>query len=101
MYKRQVHNPIGFEFFGPPPGGDEFYQLLDNNLGNWSVEISAESHDDDVRKAFGKGHYTMAELEDTIVDALSHPNCERFDLYFMTGIPKQTAASVDVYKRQV
>lgn len=92
--KGKVHNPIGFEFFGPPPGGDEFYQLLDDNLGNWSVEISAESHDDDVRKAFGKGHYSMAELEDTIVDALSHPNCERFDLYFMTGIPQQTADSV-------
>lgn len=92
--KGKVHNPIGFEFFGPPPGGDEFYQLLDDNLGNWSVEISAESHDDAVRKAFGKGHYSMAELEDTIIDALSHPNCERFDLYFMTGIPQQTAASV-------
>lgn len=92
--KNKVQNPIGFEFFGPPPGGDEFYQLLDDNLGNWSVEISAESHNDEVRKAFGKGHYTMAELEETIVDALSHENCERFDLYFMTGIPKQTAASV-------
>lgn len=92
--KGKVQNPIGFEFFGPPPGGNEFYQMLDDNLQSWSVEISAESHDDDVRKAFGKGHYKMAELEQTIVDALSHPNCERFDLYFMTGIPKQTAASV-------
>ena len=92
--KGKVRNPIGFEFFGPPPGGDEFYRMLDDNLESWSVEISAESHDDDVRKAFGKGHYRMAELEDTIVDALSHPNCERFDLYFMTGIPKQTAESV-------
>ncbi len=92
--KGKVKNPIGFEFFGPPPGGDDFYHMLDENLNSWSVEISAESHDDDVRKAFGKGHYTMRELEDTIVDALSHPNCERFDLYFMTGIPKQTAKSV-------
>lgn len=92
--KGKVQNPIGFEFFGPPPGGDDFYTMLDENLPSWSVEISAESHDDDVRKAFGKGHYKMAELEETIVDALSHPNCERFDLYFMTGIPKQTAESV-------
>lgn len=92
--KDKVRNPIGFEFFGPPPGGNDFYSLLDENLDSWSIEISAESHDDDVRAAFGKGHYTMAELEETIVDALSHPNCERFDLYFMTGIPKQTAASV-------
>ena len=90
----KVQNPIGFEFFGPPPGGDDFYAMLDKNLKSWSVEISAESHDDDVRKAFGKGHYRMTELEQTIVDALSHPNCDRFDLYFMTGIPKQTAESV-------
>lgn len=90
----KVKNPIGFEFFGPPPEGNDFYDMLDKNLKSWSVEISAESHDDAVRKAFGKGHYTMRELEDTIVDALSHPNCDRFDLYFMTGIPKQTAASV-------
>lgn len=92
--KGKVRNPIGFEFFGPPPEGNDFYQLLDKNLDNWSVEISAESHDDAVRAAFGKGHYKMTELEETIVDALSHENCKRFDLYFMTGIPKQTAASV-------
>ena len=90
----KVRNPIGFEFFGPPPAGDDFYTMLDRNLDSWSVEISAESHDDDVRRAFGKGHYTMQQLEDTIVDALAHPNCTRFDLYFMTGIPKQTADSV-------
>ena len=90
----KVKNPIGFEFFGPPEEGDDLYTLFDRNLDSWSVEISAESHDDDVRKAFGKGHYTMQQLEDTIVDALSHPHCERFDLYFMTGIPHQTAASV-------
>ncbi len=92
--KGKVQNPIGFEFFGPPPGGNDFYHMLDKNLKSWSVEISAESHDDDVRAAFGKGHYRMAQLEETIVEALSHPNCDRFDLYFMTGIPKQTAASV-------
>ena len=92
--KNKVRNPIGFEFFGPPPGGNDFYNLLDANLEDWSIEISAESHDDAVRRAFGKGHYTMTELEQTIVDALSHEKCTRFDLYFMTGIPKQTAASV-------
>ena len=92
--KDKVRNPIGFEFFGPPAMGDDLYTLFDNTFNSWSVEISAESHDDQVRAAFGKGHYTMAQLEDTIIDALSHPNCERFDLYFMTGIPHQTAASV-------
>ncbi|MDR2957694.1 MAG: TIGR04190 family B12-binding domain/radical SAM domain protein [Coriobacteriales bacterium] len=90
-------NPIGFEFFGPPPGGREagreLYQLMSRNLPGWSVEISAESHDDTVRTAFGKGHYSSTELEDTITDALA-AGCQRFDLYFMTGIPGQTAKSI-------
>lgn len=94
LLKGKMRNPVGFEFFGPPEEGDDLYQLLDDNLDDWSVEISAESHDDGVRAAFGKGHYSMKELEQTIVDALSHKNCSRFDLYFMTGIPKQTAASI-------
>ena len=89
----KLEQPIGFEFFGPPREGKDFYKLLDDNLPDWSVEISAESYDDEVRTAFGKGHYTMAELEDTIIDALD-AGCSRFDLYFMTGIPKQTGASV-------
>ncbi|MCL2503931.1 MAG: TIGR04190 family B12-binding domain/radical SAM domain protein [Coriobacteriia bacterium] len=86
-----LKNPIGFEFFRPP--SEEFYGLLEANLPDWSVEISVESHDDDVRSAFGKGHYTMEQVEQTVKSALAH-GCSRFDLYFMTGIPTQTAASV-------
>ena len=91
--KGTLKNPIGFEFFGPPKEGADFYKLLDANLPDWSVEISVESHDDAVRGAFGKSHYTMAQIEDTIKDALNN-GCSRFDLYFMTGLPTQTADSV-------
>ena len=86
-----LKNPIGFEFFRPP--NEEFYEFLDANLNDYSVEISVESHDDGVRAAFGKKHYTMQQIEDTVVSALKN-GCSRFDLYFMTGIPSQTAASV-------
>jgi B12-binding domain/radical SAM domain protein len=86
-----LRNPIGFEFFRPP--SEEFFAFLDENLPDYSVEISMESHDDEVRKAFGKGHYTTAQVEESIRAALRH-GCKRFDLYFMTGIPTQTAASV-------
>jgi B12-binding domain/radical SAM domain protein len=89
----KLKNPIGFEFFGPPREGRELYDLLAANLPNWSVEISAESHDDDIRTAFGKGHYRSEELEQTIKDALG-AGCDHFDLYFMTGIPTQTRESV-------
>jgi B12-binding domain/radical SAM domain protein len=87
----QMKNPIGFEFFKPPH--EEFYEFLDANLPDWSVEISVESHDDGVRAKFGKSHYTMAQVEETVKAALRN-GCSRFDLYFMSGIPGQTADSV-------
>jgi len=83
-------NPIGFEFFTPP--SEDFYALLDENLNDYSVEVSAESHDDAVRAAFGKP-YTWEDLGASVEAAFRH-GCERFDLYFMTGIPTQTADSV-------
>ena len=84
-----MKNPIGFEFFKPPASG--FYEFLNENLNDYSVEISVESHDDGVRAAFGKKSYTMEQVEKTVVDALAN-GCSRFDLYFMTGIPTQTAS---------
>ncbi len=90
LHAIDLKNPIGFEFFRPP--GEDFYAFLDENLRDYSVEISVESHDDDVRAAFGK-HYTMASVEESIEQALRH-GCKRFDLYFMTGIPTQTVESV-------
>lgn len=86
-----LRNPIGFEFFKPP--AEEFYEFLNEHLNDYSVEISAESHDDAVRAAFGKHHYTTEQLETSIQAALKH-GCSRFDLYFMTGLPTQTAQSV-------
>ncbi|MDZ4167924.1 MAG: TIGR04190 family B12-binding domain/radical SAM domain protein [Coriobacteriia bacterium] len=83
-------NPIGFEFFTPPT--EDFYALLDENLNDYSVEVSAESHDDAVRAVFGKP-YTWEALGASVEAAFRH-GCQRFDLYFMTGIPTQTADSV-------
>ena len=91
LHSIDLKNPIGFEFFKPPADG--FYEFLNENLNDYSVEISVESHDDKVRAAFGKTSYTMQQVENTIVDALKN-GCSRFDLYFMTGIPSQTAESV-------
>jgi B12-binding domain/radical SAM domain protein len=91
LKKIDMKNPIGFEFFKPPH--EEFYEFLNANLNDYSVEISVESHDDGVRAAFGKKHYTMDQVEETVIAALKN-GCSRFDLYFMTGIPSQTAESV-------
>jgi len=89
--KAKLNTSVGFELFKPP--SEELYALLSENLSDWSVEVSVESHDDAVRKAFGKGHYTMDEIEDSIALALKY-GATRFDLYYMIGIPTQTAQSV-------
>jgi B12-binding domain/radical SAM domain protein len=91
LQRIKMRNPIGFEFFKPPH--EEFYEFLDAHLPDWSVEISVETHDDATRAAFGKGHYTIDQVEETVKAALRN-GCSRFDLYFMTGIPGQTAQSV-------
>lgn len=91
LQKIKLRNPIGFEFFKPP--AEEFYSFLNEHLDDYSVEISIESHDDEVRKAFGKSHYTTEQVEESIQAALRN-GCSRFDLYMMTGIPAQTAESV-------
>jgi radical SAM superfamily enzyme YgiQ (UPF0313 family) len=56
------------------------------------LEISVESHDEEVRRAFGK-HYSNEAVERTIESAYS-AGCRRLDIYFMIGLPKQTRRSV-------
>lgn len=91
LQRIKLRNPIGFEFFKPPH--EEFFEFLDAHLDDYSVEISVESHDDAVRAAFGKQHYTTEQVEESVRAALRN-GCKRFDLYFMSGIPRQSAQSV-------
>ncbi len=90
LKKLNVRNQLAFEFFKPPP--EEFFEKLESALDHYSIEISLESHDEQIRRRFGKA-YTNESLETSIGYALKH-SCERVDVYFMTGIPKQTGASV-------
>lgn len=86
----QISNQIGIEFFRPPPGG--FFEQFSDAVPHYSIEISLESHDETVRRAFGK-RYTNAQVEEAIGHAL-RTGCERVDVYFMTGLPEQTPESV-------
>jgi clorobiocin biosynthesis protein CloN6 len=56
------------------------------------IELSPDSHDIDVAKASGRGKYTMEEME-SFIDALLE-DVYSFEIYFMIGLPKQTALSV-------
>ncbi|RJQ52190.1 MAG: TIGR04190 family B12-binding domain/radical SAM domain protein [Actinobacteria bacterium] len=86
----RLRNQVAFEFFKPP--AEQFFERLEDSLDHYSIEISMESHDEEIRRTFGK-NYTNEALEASIGYALKH-SCERVDVYFMTGIPKQTADSV-------
>ncbi len=86
----ELKNAVAFEFFRPP--SEDWWAFMDAHLDDWSAEISMESHDDEVRAAFGK-RFPAVEAEESIAAAFRH-GCRRFDLYFMTGLPTQTSESV-------
>lgn len=82
--------PVMLEFFDAPPAG--FFRKVARALPNYTVEISLESHSDEVRRAFGRP-YTTAEIERAMREAL-HEGCQRLDIFFMTGLARQTQQSV-------
>lgn len=90
LKERRVNQPIVFEFFTPPPG--ELIEKIKWAVPHYFIQMSIESGDEIVRKAFGRP-FSNAQVDSLIAAALKN-NCERFDIFFMTGLPKQTPASV-------
>ncbi len=74
------------------PMSRQFAQELAEALPNFVIEFSPESHDPAVRRAIHK-QFSNQEIEETIAACLD-VGCRRFDLFFMTGLPQQTAQSV-------
>jgi B12-binding domain/radical SAM domain protein len=90
MKRKLITNHIAFEFFVPPSRAQ--LKRIAESISNFNIEISPESHDDEVRKAFGRP-YTNQSLERMLEDAIDLGS-KRIDLFFMTGLPKQTYQSV-------
>lgn len=82
--------PVFIELFDAAP--KQFFLDVAKALANVVVEASMESHDEKVRRAFGRP-YTNAAIEKSMDDALD-AGCKRFDLYFMVGLKYQTYDSV-------
>jgi len=70
----------------------EFIRRVAAALRNWTLEVSLESHSDEVRAAFGRP-YKNGPIEDTMRYALE-AGVQRLDLFFMIGLPKQDYQSV-------
>jgi B12-binding domain/radical SAM domain protein len=90
MKRKPISNHIAFEFFVPPTRA-QLKRIADAIL-NFNIEISPESHDEEVRRAFGRP-YNNESLENMLGDA-TDLGSKRIDLFFMTGLPKQTYPSV-------
>ncbi len=82
-------NHIVLELFRPPPAW--FFEKA-SALPRYDLEISPETHDDDLRRLAGKP-YTREALEECIAGALNN-GCGKFDVFFMIGIEGQNRASV-------
>lgn len=87
---RGFSGPVMLELFSP--ASREFLQEMGRALPNFTLEVSLESHDPVVRHAFGK-HYDNRPIERTMADALD-AGARRLDVFFMIGLPQQTADSV-------
>jgi B12-binding domain/radical SAM domain protein len=90
LKRRKIQNHIAFEFFRPP--SRERLERIADAVPNFNIEISPESHDEEIRRRFGRP-YDNRSLERMIGDALEL-DCKRIDLFFMTGLPGQTYQSV-------
>jgi B12-binding domain/radical SAM domain protein len=92
-FLRAIHGyqgPVIVELFDA--ADRDFVQRIARAMPNWTLEISLESHSDEVRAAFGRP-YKNAEIEPTMRYALE-AGVQRLDVFFMIGLPKQDYQSV-------
>jgi B12-binding domain/radical SAM domain protein len=90
LRKTKIKNHMVYEFFRPPSAG--LVEEIARTTPNFNIQISPESHDEEVRRAFGRP-YSNKELESFLSAAVRH-KAKRIDLFFMTGLPKQDSNSV-------
>ena len=92
-FLRAIHGyqgPVIVELFDA--ADREFVQRVAEAMPNWTLEISLESHSEQVRSAFGRP-YNNAAIEDTMRCALE-AGVKRLDAFFMIGLPMQDYQSV-------
>ncbi|MFV9676085.1 MAG: TIGR04190 family B12-binding domain/radical SAM domain protein [Methanosarcinales archaeon] len=92
LKKVEFKNHLIFELFDTVPKPAAYFERVAQSVKNFNLEISPDSHDERIRAAEGK-HYKNRDIEENITCALDS-GCNRFDLFFMIGLPFQTCESV-------
>ncbi len=90
LRQNRVKNQFILELFYP--ASRDFLRQMSLACPDFSLEISPESHDPEIRRIIGRP-YSSQELEQTLSDALD-VGCGRLDVFFMIGLPRQTPQSV-------
>lgn len=87
LKKEKLKNELVIELFYP--ADDEFFKMVNDSVPKWSLQFTLETHIESIRKLNGKFKCTNQEIEDTLASAFKF-GCRKVDIFFMTGIPKQT-----------
>mgnify|MGYP000678051899 CR=1 FL=1 len=86
LREAKIDSPLIYEFFSPP--SRRTLKRLRETSDRVMLQISPESHDEEVRVKFGR-NYGNRDLVGFIREA-ERLGFERLDLYFMVGLPGQT-----------
>ena len=87
LSKERIENELIFELFYP--ARNDYFSVITKAVPKFSVEMTLESHLEELRERNGKLVCSNEEIETTLEGALKN-GVNRIDLFFMVGIPWQT-----------
>lgn len=87
LKQENVQNELIIELFWE--ADDEYFAKIADAVPKFSLEMTLETHIESIRMMNGKFACTNEQVENTIASALKY-GCRKIDIFFMTGIPKQT-----------
>lgn len=88
--RRRIGGEVIVEIFAPADA--DYFRRVGEAFPGFVLEFSLESHDEQVRRAFGKP-YSNAQVEATLSAALA-AGARRLDVFFMIGLAEQDGQSV-------
>ena len=86
----EIPNELVIELFYPAP--TDFLELVRDSTSGWSLQITIESADPEIRRVNGKFPVANAVVEETLARALD-AGADKLDLFFMVGLSGQTPQS--------
>ncbi|MGJ7919786.1 TIGR04190 family B12-binding domain/radical SAM domain protein [Neobacillus sp. LXY-4] len=90
LKKLDLKNEIVFELF--QFADEDFFKQLQDAIPKYSIELTLETSDENLRRLNGKLPCTNKKIIETLQHALNN-GCAKIDLFFMVGIPGQTYQS--------